>query len=205
MGGRAKKAVPQLVGLLGDTSLQVRVGAANALGRIGKDAKDAARPLKDLLTGRAPHPDLRAAALTALDRIQPQGWDTIRALRVLWRSKQARVRAFAADSLGARGKDSKAALEDLILGLNDMSHFVRRASAIALARIAPESDEVLRVLRGALKDKFIAAPRVAAEALGEMGAHAKPAMDDLMEATRSDNEDLRVAAHAAMARIDKGG
>ncbi|MHC4550944.1 MAG: HEAT repeat domain-containing protein [Planctomycetota bacterium] len=199
LGSDAKAAISPLIERLNDDSDGVRVEAAIALGNIGPPAGEAAVELLRLLNAPLSRPDLRAATLLALDEISPRGWNTVATLRGMWKSKEALVRAFAAEELGKR--KAEAALPDLMLGLNDMSHLVRAEAARALVRIAPGSDEVLALLRSGLADRLLLAPREAARALGEMGAKAAPAKAALQEAMLSGDEELARAAQEALRKI----
>lgn len=186
--------------LLKDDNDQVRVEAATALGRIGQPAHAAAAELLRVLNAGDSQVALRQAALIALDRIAPRGWSTVDTLRGLWKYDDARMRAFAARELGSRKAEK--ALPDLMVGLNDMSHLVRTEAALALARMAPGDEAVLALLTAGLQDRLLLAPRVAAQALGEMGASAAPAKAALQEAMLSEEDaDLAQAAKDALGKI----
>jgi HEAT repeat protein len=200
LGEDAKPAVTRLTDLLKDDSDQVRVEAAIALGRIGQPAHAAATELLRVLNAESSRVELRQAALIALDQIAPRGWSTVDTLRGLWKHEDARMRAFAARELARR--EAEAATPDLMVGLNDMSHLVRTESALALARLAPGDEAVVGLLTAGVKDRLLLAPRVAAQALGEMGAPAAPAKAALQEAMLSeDDPELAQAAKDALQKI----
>ncbi|MHC4137222.1 MAG: HEAT repeat domain-containing protein [Planctomycetota bacterium] len=199
LGEDARPAVTRLTDLLKDDSDQVRVEAAIALGRIGQPAHAAAAELLRVLNAENTRVDLRQAALIALDKIAPRGWSTVDTLRGLWKHADARMRAFAARELGGRKAD--AAIPDLMVGLNDMSHLVRTEAALALARLAPGDEAVLGLLTAGVGNRLLLAPRVAAHALGEMGAQAGPAKVALQEAMLSEDPELAQAAKDALRKI----
>jgi len=199
LGEDAKPAVTRLTDLLMDDSEQVRVEAAIALGRIGQPAHAAATELLRVLNAEMSRVALRQAALIALDKIAPRGWSTVDTLRGLWKHDDARMRAFAARELASR--KAEAALPDLMLGLNDMSHLVRTEAALALARLAPGDEAVVGLLAAGVRDRLLLSPRVAANALGEMGAPAGPAKVALQEAMLSEEPELAQAAKDALRKI----
>jgi HEAT repeat protein len=193
----AKQAVPRLVELLSDRDVGVRVGAAGALRAMGADAAPATARLKEILADAKTRADLRSAAFLALDAIRPEGWDATAELMGMLAGADAESRAFAAAELGRRAV--RAAAPDLVLGLNDMSHLVRNECALALARVAPDSEETIPVLVASLQDRFLVSPAAAARALGETGSKAaKPALE---EAARTGDEALAAAAQEALGKI----
>ncbi len=167
MGG-ARENLKRLAELLQDDSDRVKRAAADALARAGKDARDnepVLKGLKQMLANRRAHPDLRQAAFQALDAIGPDGFDAVATLRVLMQDRKARVRAFAATALGSKGNDAAKAKTDLIVGLNDLSHLVRRASAFAVVKVAPEDADVKAMLQAGKDGKLLLHPDTAEAAL----------------------------------------
>jgi HEAT repeat protein len=199
LGKDAEPAVTRLTDLLKDDSDQVRMEAAIALGRIGQPAHAAAAELLRVLNAENSQVGLRQAALIALDQIAPRGWSTVDTLRGLWKHEDPRMRSFAARELGRR--KAEAAMPDLLLGLNDMSHLVRTESALALAHMAPGDEAVVGLLTAGVRDRLLLSAQVAARALGEMGSAAAPAKVALQEAMLSDEPELAQAAKDALAKI----
>lgn len=104
------------------------------------------------------------------------------------KDKDAKKRAQAAASLGARGqvraRDVKDAIETLAgMVQKDDDAGTRRAAAAALGKSDPDPKVALEPLVDALKnDKDLSVRTAAATALGQMGAGAKDALPALREA-----------------------
>jgi len=148
MGQGGKGAVPSMIAVLKDAEEDpvLRRETARALGAVGPAASAAVEDLLALATAPDLDPGLRAESLTALEKIGPGDLDVATRLRALLRHENERLRAFAAAAIGAKGTAGKAAAADLLLNLNDLSHAVRNASALALARVAPDAPTTLAAL-----------------------------------------------------------
>jgi HEAT repeat protein len=88
------------------------------------------------------------------------------------------VRRFAAESLGAIGKDAKSAVPDLARAINDSTKEVQLAAVDALGKIGPES---VKALTDAVKDtsKDGAVRSKAAQSLAKIGMAARSAVPEL--------------------------
>jgi HEAT repeat protein len=102
--------------------------------------------------------------------------------------KDAKKRAQAAASLGARGqvraRDIKEAIETLVSMIEkDDDAGARRAAALALGKADPDPKVAVEPLVAALKnDKDFSVRTAAATALGQMGPTAKDALPALRDA-----------------------
>jgi HEAT repeat protein len=137
----AAAAVPALISLLRDNNLEVRVNAAEALGRIGPAAAKAVPPLTTALNA----PQVRVHAAEALGRIGPVAAERPAVVKAVWApiiavwapiialyDAAAGVCARAAETLGRIGP---AAIPALISALGDAREEVRGSATKALERI----------------------------------------------------------------------
>jgi HEAT repeat protein len=105
-----------------------------------------------------------------------------------------KVRAQAARSLGALGKNSEAAVPDLIDALKDADEKVRADAAEALWNLGPCAKGAVPALAAALKDRAPAVRLNAAGALGEIGPDARSAVPALTKVLRDPDTTVRDAA-----------
>jgi HEAT repeat protein len=90
----------------------------------------------------------------------------------------------------------------LIKLLQDSKSGVRQQAAIALGRIRVNAKLAIPALCLALEDTCEGVCLFAADALGHMGPDAKSARPALLKANKSDSDDLRKRASAALRRIN---
>jgi HEAT repeat protein len=193
---KARRATLHAMGLIGQASLpillvclkdnELRAGAAAALGRIGRGAKEAAPTLCKLL--QDPDAEVRRNAAKALGAIGPQSPEVIPSLIQTLPDKEAGEPA--ADSLGRMGKQ---AVKPLIEALR--SEGSRDRAALALSRIgAPAVSETTPLL----KDEKLRGTAI--QILGQIGGVARDAVPDLEAIAENKND----AAHADAAQaVDK--
>ena len=127
----AGRAVGPLAAALNSDSIDLRIWAANTLGRIGEVAAPATDQLTKQLTSDSR--DLRAVAARALGRIGVANNTVVNALIERLDDPEIRVRAWSASAIGNIGPEAGAAVPDLITTLQDQP--VRSASVTALIRI----------------------------------------------------------------------
>jgi HEAT repeat protein/S1-C subfamily serine protease/DNA-directed RNA polymerase subunit RPC12/RpoP len=125
-------------------------------------------------------------------------------IRALTGHKDPAERARAAQILGEIGPEARLAVPELIKALNDPSDLLRRSAAEALAKTGPPNKQDLALLRQTLKAKTLEGRLYAAAALGNLGADARPAAPDLLEALKEADADtnVRQAAARALGKID---
>jgi HEAT repeat protein len=123
-------AVPALAERLADANGDVRVTAAAALRRFGRDAA-AAVPALRRAAGQGP-PAWRAAVLDVLAAVGPAARDAVPELRTALAAPDAEVRRAAAQALGKVAPAEAAVREALRQRLNDPDADVRQAAADAL-------------------------------------------------------------------------
>jgi len=95
--GTTSGVVLGLAAALKDSSSQVRHAAAYALGDIGKDAREAVKPLTDALEDK--NADVRAEAAFALGAIGKDAKAALPELKKLTKDKHATVKKAAADAI----------------------------------------------------------------------------------------------------------
>jgi HEAT repeat protein len=190
-GEEAARAVPDLVEALHDDDPLVRAHAIGALGSIGPKAKAAVPSLIGVLRSKE---RLRTTPAWVDDTAtRPHGFQGSSPQRDT-------LSELAVKALGSIGPDARAAVPSLIELLDDQYVYLRLASADALGEIGPSEPSVLpaltRVMNESLDDDLT---RTAAQALGQIGEAALPA---LTSALRS--PDFVVRCRAAMSLGEMG-
>jgi HEAT repeat protein/serine phosphatase RsbU (regulator of sigma subunit) len=195
------RAVAGLVHVLHtDRRDQICAFAAEALGMIGPDAKDAVKAL--LVALKRDDLAVQRAAAEALGHIGPPASTAVEPLRqaLVQQDQDDFVKRAAAESLGRIGPEAREAVETLglVLQSSDENLAVRQAAAQALGRIGPRARRAVAALRDAVEDDDPIVRRNAAEALGRIGPDATMAWSTLRRAARDDcDEDVRRAAQIA--------
>src|SRR5262245_41109967 len=123
-----------LVRQLQSQNADVRGSAADALGQIGSDAKEAMPALIAALKDQ--DANVRRYAAHALGQIGPDTKDTVPALIAALKDQDKWVRTTAVCALGKIRPDAKDAVLALITALKDRDVPVRQSAANALGRIA---------------------------------------------------------------------
>ncbi|MBI3828088.1 MAG: HEAT repeat domain-containing protein [Planctomycetes bacterium] len=172
--------------------------AADALIKIGADAKLAAPALADLLADDDDY--IRTAAHNALMELQtvPEAVPAI--VRVL-QSDSKRGRVQAASLLKSFGKNALTAREALTDALLDPEKDVRSAAAEALPSVGPLTGTALPRLIANLKDRdFLWGTCHAAQALARF-SNAEMAVPSLTPILHAKNKDLRSATFDALCEM----
>jgi HEAT repeat protein len=217
LASAASSAVPALTRTLADeeyrwhflapdaaTQRAVRFDAAEALGKIGLPAKDAAGRLATLMTGDT-DPEVRVSAALALFRID----NNSDAMKTLIEALQNDERGIAgpeeaARSLAELGPKAAPAFDALIESLKHRHEFVRMSAVRAIRAIGGK--KAVSVLMSTLKDKNPQVREAAAESLGELGPLSAPAVSQLVESLNDDDDVLSFyVRHAAAEALGKIG
>lgn len=202
----ANPAVQDLIVALDDEDYGVRRYAAEALGSIGKEAKDAVPKLAKLLT-KDPNSSVRGSAAEALGNIAPNDKTLVPVLNEALTDPAWFVRKGAAVALGNIGADAKEAVPNLHKALKDQNRTLRTWAAIALGNIGTAAKEAVPDLRNALNDENIAVSGNAAEALGNIGLDEQTAEENrntikkLIETLGRSDPYVRSQAVAALRKI----
>jgi HEAT repeat protein len=128
-----ESAVPGLAWLLGDTDIDLRLAAAEALGRYGFGARAAIPELaRAVVVGDA---EVRVAAICALERVGSGDGPVVPALTAALTDRDARVRLAAAQLLSRLGPAAGPAVNALQVALADGDAGVRSAATEALLEV----------------------------------------------------------------------
>jgi HEAT repeat protein len=161
-----RRAVPALTTALYDAEPGNRYAAAEALGRLGGEARAAVSSLKHLVGGD-PLPGDRAAE--ALARMGPEG---VAALVELLASDRGEVRSPAAAALRLAGPDVACALPRLVDVLRDPSPAVRQRAAATLGELEQTTPAAIEALEQAREDPELLVRLAAQKSLKKLAAHA---------------------------------
>lgn len=129
------------------------------------------------------------------------GPEDVPALLAALKHDQSRMRAEAADDLGAIGPPAMAATAALRATLRDPDALVRVSTAQALARIDATDPAPVPALVELLKDKTARVRKAAAYALGNLGADAREAVPALVQALKDVDPGLRWTAVETLGQV----
>jgi HEAT repeat protein len=194
------QAVPRLINALKHEKIRVHV--IRILGKMGPAAAPAAESLANLVADKNERVSEEAAM--ALGGIGPGAKAAVPALiEALQQGDSPNAHAIVY-ALGKIGPDAAAAepvLDDLLKRSSNLS----LVNAWALTRICPPSEQLaaktVPLLVAGLADSFPPVRHGAAEALGNLGPAAKPALPALQAALNDKDEGVRSAAAKAIAAI----
>jgi HEAT repeat protein len=222
------KSIPVCVWLLKNADEpQVRLRAAESLGKMGKEAASAGPDLVIAFSDSDPlvravavrvvgdlAPDVPGGvsgliklfpdveAIRAVARFKQAGADAVPKLIELTRHDQPAVRRQSVRALGKIGVPALSSLPTLIsLVESDPEAGVREQSAEAIGDIGPAAAEGIPTLVKALKDTDTMVRRDAVRSLGQMGPAAKGVLNDVRALTKDPEEKVRKAATDAVRLI----
>ena len=189
--------IQNLISALRSENSSIRQRAAEALGKIGPEAKAAVPGLIEALKDEA----VRWKAGEALGKIGPGAKAAVPALIEALKDEKEYIRREVVEALGKIGPGAKAAVPALIKALKDEKEYIRKEVVEALGKIGPAAKAAVPALIKALKeeDKFVRLR--AAEALGGIGPESREVVPALIEALRDEDRDVCVLAMMALAEI----
>jgi HEAT repeat protein len=177
-GKIGKPAVPALIRVLENKhkKLYIRQSAAEALGKIGHEAREAVPALLRVLGNKV----LGQSAAVALIHIGHETKDAVPALIRALKNKSLSVRKSAVKALGKFGSEAKQAVPVMIdvLGDKNSDYDVRKLTATALGEIGPEANAAVPALIIALMGGERQLAAKAAEALIQIGPEAMAAFSE---------------------------
>ena len=200
-----KALVEALRMALGDPAPDVRATAAAALGRLGRQAEEAAPAL--LAAMKEETPEVRILSATSLGRVAPGDEKAIETLGLaLTGDPDVDVRNAAASGLGAMGPQAAAAAPVMIRALNDRDGTVRVHVIVALGRIGPADGSVATALKTIAEQDPSADFRIwAIRALGLIGGKSNIVVPTLLKRLDDANGDIRNAAAYQLGKIRPTG
>jgi HEAT repeat protein len=199
LGPLTAAEVPTLEAALTEKLATIRLFAANALGKMGQDARSALLPLRQALKDE--DAAVRQAAIVALGNLGPDAMAARPDLLEALKSKDHRVAA--ADALLRTGPD--VALAPTWLGLlTDDDEGVSSIAIKAIAQLGKLPKTNLRAVIEALKSDKPALRVCAASALGNMGPEGGLAVTDLMKTLEDKEVDVQKSAVTALGQIGPG-
>ena len=185
-------AVPALVRLLNDESLETKLVAISALGAIGSRAREAAGELEGYL--KSSDAALRIAVADALWLIN-RGPETQSVLVEALELEDGLLQCAALDALAWRGRAARENVPAVRKLLNASSQRTRSTALVALRCVGEWDDKTIHTLAEMVRDDSAPVLRAAAaQLLGQVGEKARSAEEFLREAMRGDRLKLVRAA-----------
>jgi HEAT repeat protein len=204
---QAGAVLAPLRGLLTSADAGIRASAAEGIGNLGPDAKDAIPGLRDALL-KDKEPPVREAAAIALGKMGEVAKDTVPALVGCLKDDEAGVRSAAAHALAGIGPPARSAalapLKNMLTTEADPT--VRLAVAFTLGWLdaSQVSAVTLPELLKGLRHRDTVEVRIgAAQALGDFGpkANTPAVVQALTQAKRDENAEVQKAAEEALKKI----
>jgi HEAT repeat protein len=202
LGPAAAAAVPVVRSLTHDDDPYVQAHAAWALWTITREGFETVPALTSLLN--SDEAGVVQVSAYMLGAIGPDAIGSVDALRAVCSTPELETRLHAAEALSRITPNSTDAVQILVSTLNSADPQSRWLAAISLAGVAPSHrGAAIAALTSALGDADDGVCSVAALTLGGFGPDARSAVPHLERAASSDVADVRVAAQAALACIDR--
>ncbi len=174
-----------------------RADAVEDLGTLGKKARSAEPVLTGLLKDSSGR--VRYGAASALLKMDGTRGDALAVLRAGLVAKDAEDRRDATAAAGFTGKAGAAFAETLTGLLADPEEAVRLTALESISMLGPAAGRAVPVLIPMLDDKELQMD--VADALGRIGADARPALGKLTAMLSSDQPAVQWAAVRAMSQI----
>jgi HEAT repeat protein len=156
-------SVPELMKALQEPKREIQKRALSALGTLGPEAREAARPVAEFLTNK--DPKMRALAAEVLAEMGPAARPAGQLLSKALCDSDSRVRTLAAEALHELGLDT---VTHLLTVLKD-KHLPVRLSTLQSLAFFHESKEAVDALVNALRDPQVPIRATAAATLVRLG------------------------------------
>jgi HEAT repeat protein len=186
-----------LIERLRSAEAAVRVEAADDLRCLGRKAVPASVALTELLGD--PSPLVRLSAAAALLQINSRQARAIEVLAQGLENADLAVRRDAVKAIGLAGPAAATLVDKLALLLKDPDESMRIAALQAISMLGPSAAPAAGAVAPLLDDPTLAID--AADALGRIGAAARPALKRLAQMLSSDQPAVRWAAVRGMSQI----
>jgi HEAT repeat protein len=189
--------------------VELRRHATRAVSSFGPDGGADAVPVLARMLTEDPDPEARVLASLALTKLAPTSRAAVPELARALGDDDPLVRMNAANALFMLGPDARPAVPALTNALGDdrndllvhtLTLTIRERVILTLGRAGtPDTAPALReVLKTA---KTPGTRRAVAQALGDLGPDARPAVPDLKELLKDENDEVREAAEQAIRKI----
>jgi HEAT repeat protein len=198
---------------LKSSDVESRRQAIRAVSTFGSDEAEESVPVLAHILSEDQDPQARVLASLALAKLVPASRAAIPELTRALADDDLLVRMNVANALFLLGTDSRPAVPTLIKALDDerndtpINGFTatpRERVILALGRASAGTTEALAILREALKTaKTSWIRRAVAQALGDVGPEARPALADLKELLDDKHTLVREAAEDAIKKINR--
>jgi len=182
-----------------EKELDVKVQILQSLGWLGKESRDVAAFLTEILSSK--HSLLLWYAVVALEKTEVDSTHVRRALCRTLKASNARVRKQAALVFGKWESDDDTVISALIATLRDKDAKVREASAEALGMIGTAAIGAMPALLKALQDRSSDVRYTAAYAFEQFGEKAHKATPALLRALKDKEQMVRYYAVRALGEI----
>lgn len=189
---------------------RARYQALFALGSIGAEAEEAVPEVAKLLR-EAPEGDIRSAAALALAKMAPASRSVVPALAEALEDVHLPVRMNAAMALFRLGGDAQAAIPALMKAVENEENqtnlgvffsTIQEMVILALGKASAGRADAVPALQAILRDTASdATQRAVAQALGDIGPAARPAVTQLQALLAEGSTSLREAAEEALRKI----
>jgi HEAT repeat protein len=200
LGSKAEPAVPDIVRLFGDESLNVRVVAVYALGQIRGKPEVAVPGLIKLLS--AEEPTVRSVAAESLGHFGPAAKAAAPDLMKLFKDKDENVRRTSGWTFTCLGSARKDSIPELMALLKDANKYAQSTAIYELGDIGPDAKAALPALMSMVGDDPSFRPAIAT-ALGNFGAEAVIALPLLRQLQSDPDESVQYAAAASVKQIEE--
>jgi HEAT repeat protein len=197
IGPEATQAAGALRQCLRDDDTYVSVTAAAALGTVAPDDPEFLAVLKGAL--RANDPSVRLRSVNYLKALEPAATAAVEELVRAIDDDSDAVSTTAADALQRMGPKALPALADRLIRCTKPR--ARKSAADALAKLGTASSGAVGALIAALDDPDDDVVLAAAEALGDVGVDAAPAVPRLLGWLNMDDRFRQRTAVAALEKI----
>jgi HEAT repeat protein len=213
LGTDARSAAGALGGALKDKHPGTVLAAADALRRLGKEAREAQADLLALLADRKADNQARADAAFTLGQISPEAREVLPTFKDVFgdASAPAALRKNVVESIGKLGKDGAetAPLLATLLTDKNASADLRLACVGVLDQWGTEARSTLPALIKATRDDDRYVRSVALHAIGRMGKviemQRKPAVEAIFTGLEDTSQEVRLAAIEALVALGVDG
>ncbi len=195
IGSKAKDALPSLLDQLKHESDDIRTCSLLAIGRIGsglKNSKEIIKSVSALLED--PLPNVRTAAILALENLDEKHPDAIQLLINGIRDRNPILALLCTEQIGLKGEAGKDAVPNLIEALKVNHPIIQIKVSHALYGIGYDPLALLRPILTAARAGEIYVKLEALQILEDMGPNAEAAMQAYVRMLTDKNTLVRVVA-----------